>query len=342
MDAAESGSEAAGGFRASELEGAVSMHPATGAGGPLEIEPPSAVCGENAPMVRPHSGVAWGQGPEMKLGLLGGADRPPQPAAPESDFPAVYRRLRDLRTRYDRLSKPAIVYDFELAAITRVSRRVMREFGRVSAEQGGSWRSVHPASPCGGASVPLPPGNGPPSRRRRQFRASRRDPRGPGYHRQACRRGFAIAVQESLHRRSPVHPGDAATSRRRPDRRDSRSHPNRRPTLPINPTGSPPTGSCATCPGLLGHWLGSPPMRTSVWPPNAYHIQSHAQVQEIRRQTRTPVCGSQRRHQGGTGVPRHPGHVPSKLKNRITPRGPTRSVRPWKPSTTARTWSCTC
>ena len=76
MDATESASETTGGFRASELEGAVSMHPAIGGGGALEIEPPSAVHGENAPIARPHPGVAGGEGPEMQLGLLGGADRP--------------------------------------------------------------------------------------------------------------------------------------------------------------------------------------------------------------------------------------------------------------------------
>ena len=38
MDATESASEAADGFRTSELDGAGSMHSATGGGGPLEIE----------------------------------------------------------------------------------------------------------------------------------------------------------------------------------------------------------------------------------------------------------------------------------------------------------------
>ena len=77
MDAAESGSEASGGFRTSAFEGAGSWRPASSAGGALEIEPPSAVCGENAPMVRPHTSNPWGKGPQMRLGLPGGADRPP-------------------------------------------------------------------------------------------------------------------------------------------------------------------------------------------------------------------------------------------------------------------------
>ena len=127
MDATESASEAAGGFRASEFEGAVSRHPATGRGGPPEIEPPSAVCGEKAPIARPHPGVAWGHGPEMKLGLLGGADRPPQPAAQKFDFLATNRRLRDLRIHYHRHSRANIAYNFKLA-IFRVSRRIMHLF----------------------------------------------------------------------------------------------------------------------------------------------------------------------------------------------------------------------
>ena len=134
IDAAASGSETAGGFRASEVEGAVSMHPATGGGGPLEIEPSSAVYGNHAAIARPHSGVPWGQGPEMKLGLLGGADHPPQPAAPESDFLATNRRLRDLQRHYNKRSRPDIANDFK-RVITRVSRRVLRQFGRFGGNQ---------------------------------------------------------------------------------------------------------------------------------------------------------------------------------------------------------------
>ena len=127
IDGAASGSDAAGGFRASEADGAVSMHPATGGGGAPEIEPPSAVHGENAPIARLHPGVAWGQGPEMKLGLLGGADRPPRSAPPESDFHAVYRRLRELEKHYDQCSRPDISLEFK-AAVGRVSRSAVRQF----------------------------------------------------------------------------------------------------------------------------------------------------------------------------------------------------------------------
>ena len=127
IDGAEAGSKTAGRFRASEVHSAISMHPATGGGGPLEIDPPSAVCGENAPIVRPHPGAPWGQGPEMKLGLLGGADRPPQSAAPESDFHAVCSRLRDLRNHYYGLPRADIFRDCHRAT-ERIVRSTMRTF----------------------------------------------------------------------------------------------------------------------------------------------------------------------------------------------------------------------
>ena len=127
MNTAASASEAAGGLRASEFEGAVSVHPASGAGGALEIEPPSAVYGENAPMVRPLFAEPWGQGSEMTLGLLGGADRPPQSAVQASDFLTVNRRMRELRSHYYRLSRMDVELDCGLA-IQRLNARVMRSF----------------------------------------------------------------------------------------------------------------------------------------------------------------------------------------------------------------------
>ena len=106
-------SQAPGGSRAAEFAGAVSMHPASGGGGPLEIDPPSAVHGENARIVRPHPDVPWGQGQEMQPGLPGGADRPPPSAAPESDFHAAYRRLRELCSHYYNISRADIHSDYQ-------------------------------------------------------------------------------------------------------------------------------------------------------------------------------------------------------------------------------------
>ena len=129
IDGTEAGSEVAGGFRASEFQGAVSMHPAGGGGGPLEIDPPSAVYDKNAPIVRSHPDVPWGQGPEMKLQLLGGADRPPQSTAPESGFHVADRRLRELRSHYRNIRETDTAYDLQLA-INRIKKRVMIQFER--------------------------------------------------------------------------------------------------------------------------------------------------------------------------------------------------------------------
>ena len=137
MDGAEAWSEVAGGFRASEFEGAVSMHPASGAGGALEIKPPSAVYGENAPMVRPLFAEPWGQGSEMTLGLLGGADRPPQSAVQASDFLTVMRRLREMNSHYNRSSRIDICRELNLAT-SRLNSRVMRRFD----EFGGQARDL--------------------------------------------------------------------------------------------------------------------------------------------------------------------------------------------------------
>ena len=132
IDAPMAVSEAAGGFRTSELDGAGSMHRASGALGALEIEPPSTVYGENARMVCPHPGNPRGERPEIKLGLPGGADRPPQPAAPESDFHTVERKLRNLQNYYRR-SNPDIAYDFKKAnaRVHRLAVSQFRNFGGV-------------------------------------------------------------------------------------------------------------------------------------------------------------------------------------------------------------------
>ena len=63
----------------------------------------------------------------MNLGLPGGADRPPQPAAPESDFHAAYRRLRELRSCCNHLDEPDIANDVD-RAINRTYIRVVRNF----------------------------------------------------------------------------------------------------------------------------------------------------------------------------------------------------------------------
>ena len=127
IDKTPSGSEAAGGSRASELAGAGSMHPASGGGGPLEIDPSSAVHGENARLVRPHPDVPWGQGQVMQPGLPGGADRPPPAAAPESDFHAAYRRLRELASHYYNISRADISRDYR-RVVVRFNNAILGKF----------------------------------------------------------------------------------------------------------------------------------------------------------------------------------------------------------------------
>ena len=120
-------SQAPGGSRAAEFAGTVSMHPASGGGGPLEIDPPSAVHGENAGIVRPHPDVPWGQGQEMQPGLPGGADRPPPAAAPESDFHAANRRLRELCSHYYNISRAGIHSEYR-RVIERFRNVILRKF----------------------------------------------------------------------------------------------------------------------------------------------------------------------------------------------------------------------
>ena len=127
IDKTASRSEAPGGSRASEFAGAVSMHPASGGGGPLEIDPSSAVHGENARIVRPYPDVAWGQGQEMQPGLPGGADRPPPSAAPESDFHTAYRRLRELGSHYHHISRMDIRSDYH-RVVHRFLKAILRKF----------------------------------------------------------------------------------------------------------------------------------------------------------------------------------------------------------------------
>ena len=127
IDKTASGSEAAGGSRASELAGAGSMHPASGGGGPLEIDPSSAVHGENARLARPYPDVPWGQGQVMQPGLPGGADRPPPSAAPESDFHTAYRRLRELGSHYHHISRMDIRSDYHRVVI-RLNNAILGKF----------------------------------------------------------------------------------------------------------------------------------------------------------------------------------------------------------------------
>ena len=118
--------EVRSGSRVSELTDTASVHEACALDIVADIRSGTTVPTMDAP-VR-HSAVSRRQlPPGVKLGLLGGADRPPDPGAWKFDFFRLNERLRNLRGRYQRLcalSKPARVFDFE-GAIERISNRLL-------------------------------------------------------------------------------------------------------------------------------------------------------------------------------------------------------------------------
>ena len=98
MRGTEAGAEGGEGsvFRFSQHDDTASVHEACGPDVVVDIPPGATVPGVDAPEL--HSTVSPPQPPPgVRLQLLGGGDRPPRPAVSESDFPAVYRRLYDLR-----------------------------------------------------------------------------------------------------------------------------------------------------------------------------------------------------------------------------------------------------
>ena len=291
-------------FRFSQSDDTASVHEARGPDVVVDIPPGAPVPGMDAPEL--HSTVS--PPPGATFGLLGGGDRPPRPAPPESDFPAVYRRLNDLRNHYLRLSVPAIASAIEQAA-ERISGRLLYQFELY----GGNTEELARRPPRHhhrGASVPRPPGNGWPGRTRRQNRAGCQNPRGPGGHRRGCHRGVAIAVHEIRPLRSPVHPGDAATTGDRWPAADRRGHPTAGPHFHSNRPDLRLQAVARPGPSLPGDWPGCRPCEL----PNGrrpFFTHSHARVQAIRWKTRRTCSASPRRLQDGTGVQRHAGNAPS-------------------------------
>ena len=121
--------EVRSGSRVSELTDTASVHEACALDIVAYIRSGATVPTMDAP-VR-HSAVSRRQlPPGVKLGLLGGADRPPQSVGKQSSLYFIYVRLSDLRDRYQRL--PALsnsdrVIDFE-GAIERISNRLLYQF----------------------------------------------------------------------------------------------------------------------------------------------------------------------------------------------------------------------
>ena len=127
--------------RVSELDDTASVHEACAADIVADIRSGATVPGRDAAVSQ--STVSPPQPPPgVKLGLLGGADRLPQPAAWESDLLAGYLRLRELQNRYKYLSRTAIVLDFEQAAV-RITCRLLDVFRTFDGNAGGlAFRSA--------------------------------------------------------------------------------------------------------------------------------------------------------------------------------------------------------
>ena len=116
------------------LDDTASVHEASAADIMTDIRSGATVPGMDTPVL--NSTVSPPQPPPgVKLGLLGGADRPPRPAAPESDVPAVNRRLRDLRRHFTRRSSAEIRRDL-IRATQRVGHNTEAAFQRLGGKSG--------------------------------------------------------------------------------------------------------------------------------------------------------------------------------------------------------------
>ena len=301
-------SRAVGGSRASELAGAVSMHPASGGGGPLEIDPSSAVHGENARIVRPHPDVPWGQGQEMQPGLPGGADRPPPSAAPESDFHVDYRRLRELCSHYYHISRMDIRSDYH-RVVNRFNQAILSKFSKF----GGNTKELA----------------------HRPSATTQADQAYDALHEMASQaerdRDFGLAgeIREAL----------GAFDKRAVEALQALTTKHGIPETPFiqavqqPPTAAEPTMAVTAIPppahtpgqtdwiaayrqlrdltrqySNAGQALALADARSAITESQAY---ADAQAREIRRRRQTPDSAYLRRHQVGTGIRRHPGHAPA-------------------------------
>ena len=116
------------GDTASVLGDTASVHEASALDIVGDIGSQATVPGMDAPVL-PSTVSPPQPPPGVKLGLLGGADRPPQPVVPPRTFVQVERRLRYLRDRYLRLRNLAMVEAVE-GALERISDRLLYQFNR--------------------------------------------------------------------------------------------------------------------------------------------------------------------------------------------------------------------
>ena len=140
--AADAEREVGSASRVSELDDTASVHEACAPDIVAHIPSGATVLGMDAPEL--HSAVSPRQPPPwVKLGLLGGADRPSQPAAPahttiQSDWISAYRQLRTLHRDFRHIGGDAVHADI-LAAADRMTLAVMRRFERL----GGNPEHLH-------------------------------------------------------------------------------------------------------------------------------------------------------------------------------------------------------
>ena len=109
-----------------KLDDTASVHEASALDIEAVVRPVATVPDLDAPVL-PSTVSPPQPPPGVQLRLLGGADRPPQPAAPESDFHTVYRRLREFRSYYYSRYMMGIENDF-FNALQRVEYRIRRQF----------------------------------------------------------------------------------------------------------------------------------------------------------------------------------------------------------------------
>ena len=130
--------ETTAGLRISAADDTASVHEASALDIVSDTRPGATTSELSAPLPRP--GGPRPLPPGVKPGLLGGADRPPQPAAQPPDWNTLFSRLRNLESYYrNRLNPDAAQQAFD---ITRsIARRVLNRFSKFGGDTGTLQRS---------------------------------------------------------------------------------------------------------------------------------------------------------------------------------------------------------
>ena len=296
-----------------KLGDTASVHEASALDIEAHIRPEATVPDLDAPELR--STVSPPQPPPgVKLGLLGGADALPQPAAEpapsEHNFITVYRRLMQLFGRYSRLGRTAMVTDFE-RALDHISDKLLYQF-----HQYGGTPEV----------LARRHGDFTPNAERAYFALAKFElavKRDNGIEQAAdihealddIRRyadgGVGTAVRDIRPRRSPAHPGDEATAGANRTDRDRRGHSTAGPHSHSIRLAFRLQAVVQSGPSLLGRcWLGCRPCGL----PRGRKPRitgSHARVQAIGWKPQPRASEFRNRRQDGTCVLRPRRHGPS-------------------------------